>query len=196
MKIKEYLIFLNEQQLGLPPQRPVQKPRGPNQPRIPKPKVPKIPGAPVNPQLKQMQNRPKRTIDQIKNDKFQKNKSSNQKSNIPNPKSYFNYMLWTSNILKQGEIFRRNCYGSNCQGFPAGSGDRRICKDRCDVETCKKVIQMLRVSMVKCTQSNNPDKCKQRYQQLIPLYQEKLNKISKSFIKADERKKKSDINVG
>ena len=210
MNLFNYLQYLSEQQLGLPPQRPVQKPRGPNRPRFPKQKIPKVPGAPINPQLKQMQNRPKRTMDQIKNDAFQAKKAPTpavvkpvgqtpiapKSTPVPNPKSYFDYMLWTSNVLKQGEIFRKNCYGSNCQEFAAGSGDRRICKDRCDIETCKKVIQMLQVSQTKCAQSNNPDKCKVRYMQLIPLYQEKLNKISKKFIEADKRKKKSEIKVG
>jgi hypothetical protein len=194
MNLHNYLQFLSEQSVGLPPQRPVQKPRGPNQQRIPKPKVSKVPKIPMNPQEKKLSERPKRTADQIKNDAFRKKNNSVNKS--LNVKTYFNYMVWTSKILKQGEIFRKNCYINNCHQFEVGTGDRRICKDRCDIETCKKVIQMLQVSQSKCAQSQNPDKCKMRYHQLIPLYKNKLNKISNKFMKAAERKKSSEINVG
>lgn len=192
MNLTNYLsIIQNEQQYGLPPQRPVQNPRGANQPRIPKQKIPKIPQSPMDPQTKKLNQRPKRTMDQIKNDKFKE-----EKNKQINPKSYFNYMKWTSNIIKQGEIFRKNCYNDNCSQYQAGTGDRRICKDRCDIETCKRIIQLLKASINKCNQSNDPTKCKQRYQQLIPLYQQKLNKISKKFIDAEKRKQKSDIQVG
>jgi hypothetical protein len=95
-------------------------------------------------------------------------------------------MLYTINVLKQGEIFRKACYQNNCSKFPPGSGDKRICNDRCDIETCKKIIGLLRVSMNQCAKSKDPEKCKQRYVTLIPLYQEKLNKISAKFVKQNK----------
>jgi hypothetical protein len=105
-------------------------------------------------------------------------------------------MLWTTKVLKQGEIFRKNCYTQNCAEFEIGSGDRRVCKDRCDIETCKKVIALLRASMNKCSKSQFPEKCKVRYAQLIPLYQQKLNKISKKYLEAQKRKKRNEVHVG
>lgn len=117
-----------------------------------------------------------------------------------NPKAYFNYMVWTTKILKQGEIFRRNCYNDNCSEFQIGTGKRRICKDRCDVEACKKVIQLLNASISKCNNSVDPDKCRQRYMTLIPLYQNKLRKISSKFIQKTKAvpvyNKKNVIKVG
>ncbi len=80
--------------------------------------------------------------------------------------------------------------------FEIGTGDRRVCKDRCDIETCKKVIALLRASIGKCKDSVDPQKCKVRYMQLIPLYQEKLNKISKKYIEAQKQEKKAKVQVG
>lgn len=73
MTLREYLDYLNEQ-FGIPPQRPVQKPRGsrPKTPRMAQPKIPKVPVAPVNPQMKKQRMLPKRTMDQIKNQNFKK----------------------------------------------------------------------------------------------------------------------------
>ena len=119
-------------------------------------------------------------------------KTPDQKGQV---KGYFNYMIWTSKILKQGEIFRRMCYQNNCVEMAAGSGDRRVCKDRCDIETCKKIIGMLRVSMGKCAQSKDQDQCRQRYEMLIPLYQKKLNTISARFV-ASKKKQTPKPNVG
>jgi hypothetical protein len=166
MILSDYLIYLNEQRMGVQPPKPVQKPqpkRGPNQVQS---KTPQRPQNPTEPMKK------------------------------VSPKSYFNYMVWTSNILKQGEIFRRNCYTNNCQQFEIGTEDRRVCKDRCDVETCKKIIGLLRVSMNQCANSKDPEKCKQRYSTLIPLYQQKLIKISNKFVKATKAKKQKDLKVG
>ena len=160
MILNDYLNFLNEQRMGNQPVNPVQKPQPARGSNQVKSKVPGQPQAPVNPQEK------------------------------ASPKGYFNYMVWTTKVLKQGEIFRRVCYQNNCQQFAGGSGDRRVCKDRCDIETCKKVIGMLRISMGKCAQAKEPDKCKQRYSTLIPVYQKKLNTISNRFATA---KKKDEV---
>jgi len=186
MNLTTYLNYINEQ-FGVAPKPSVRKPQAsrPTSTKRLQPKTPKVSTAPVNPQTKKQQSIPKNTLDQIKNQAAQKN-----------PKAYFNYMLWTTKILKQGEIFRKKCYSDNCEQFEAGTGDRRICKDRCDIETCKKVIQLLKTSISKCSQSQQPDKCKVRYMQLIPLYQDKLNKISKKFIEAEKRKQKSNLQVG
>jgi len=164
MNLTKYLQFLEEQTFGNPPKPPVQKPQPARGPNKVNPQAPKQPVAPVDPQTK------------------------------GNPKQYFNYMLWTTKILKQGEIFRKNCYTNNCAQFQAGTGNRRICKDRCDIETCKKIIEMLKISMVKCKDSQNPDQCKQRYSTLIPLYQKKLNAISTKYVK--NKKQQDKINVG
>lgn len=168
MKLKNYLNFLNEQKFGVAPPTPVQKPQAsrPTSPKRVQPKVPKNPTAPEPPQ--------------------------NRSSKI----AYFNYMLWTSKILKQGEIFRRMCYTNNCDQYEIGTGDRRICKDRCDIESYKKVISLLRVSMSKCNSSEFPEKCRVRYMQLIPLYQEKLNKLSGKYIKAEKSKQRYNTKVG
>jgi hypothetical protein len=164
MNLVNYLNFLNEERFGNPPVKPVQNPQPLRGPNQVKSKTPKQPGAPENPQEK------------------------------AGPKQYFNYMVWTSKILKQGEIFRKNCYMNNCSQYGAGTGDRRICKDRCDIETCKKVIAMLRISMSKCKETQNPNACKQRYVTLIPLYQNKLNSISAKFVV--NKKQQDRINVG
>jgi len=165
--IDTYLNFLHEQQYGIQPPNPVQNPepaRATSVARL-KPRVPKSNRTPVSPQERKLRSVPE-----------DKNKITS--------KSYFNYMTWTSKIIKQGEIFRTNCYADNCEQYALGTGDRRICKDRCDVETCKKILAMLRISMSKCSQAQNPNLCKVRYAQLIPLYQEKLTAISRKFVKA------------
>lgn len=194
MNISDYLKLLNEQTMGVNPNQPVRKPQAsrPTTPNQIKPKVPKQPNNPVSPQVTQQKKVPQKNMNPNQNMQ-QKKDEQNQKGTS---KQYFNYMLWTSKILKQGEIFRKNCYGQNCSQFELGTGDRRICKDRCDIETCKKVIQLLQASVGKCSQSNNPEKCKQRYQTLIPLYRNKLNKISKKFIDAQKRKKNQEVKIG
>lgn len=172
--MKLYEIYLEQiQQVSQPKQsqNPVQKPR-PSQVIVKQPNN--------NPKPKQ----PK----QIQQDNGHQQKV--------NPKSFFDYMTWTSKIIKQGEIFRNNCDQSNCNQYQIGTAEKRICKNRCTIEGYKKIIQMLKVSMNKCSQSNVPQKCQFRYRTLIPLYQEKLNKLSSSFIAAEKRKKKSEINVG
>lgn len=170
MKIQKYLEFIQNEQYGIPPKIPTQNPR-----------------APMDPQSRLQKNTPDKSMNQIKNQSFQ---------NKQHPKLYFNYMSWTTKILKQGEIFRKNCYLDNCEQFEIGTGDRRICKDRCDIETCKRVIKLLQASISKCSQSNDPNKCKQRYMELIPLYKQKLNNISKKFLEAQRRKKQLQISVG
>jgi len=193
MNLSNYLIYIQEQIYGIPPNKPVQKPQvkksedaARGRLRL---KAPRVPKAPEDPQTRRLKNKEQKLKkDKVKNQIFQQKK----KDSI---KSYFNYMLWTSNIIKQGEIFRKNCYNDNCSQFEVGTGDRRVCKDRCDVETCKRIIQLLKVSMSKCNKAEYPDKCKVRYMQLIPLYQNKLNEISKKFIK-NEKTKNNNINVG
>lgn len=160
MNLQEYLDFLKEQRFGNQPPKPVQNPQAARGPNTQKPKVPKQPSNPQAP--------------------GQKPPAGQQAQGTPS--SYFNYMFWTSNVLKQGEIFRKACYQNNCSQQAAGSTERRLCNDRCDIESCKRIIGLLRASMSKCAQSKDPDKCKQRYATLIPLYQEKLNKISAKFI--------------
>lgn len=189
MNLSCYLNLLSEQKYGVAPNPPVQNPQGgrPAYQGAMQPNVPQAKPIPVPPQVTQQKQVPKKNMNPVQN-KEQEKKAG--------PKSYFNYMLWTSKILKQGEIFRKNCYSDNCNQFEIGTGDRRICKDRCDIETCKKVIALLRASIGKCKDSNYPDKCKVRYLQLIPLYQEKLNDISKKFIKGQNIKKKQEIKVG
>jgi len=188
--LSNYLKFLNEQSMGVAPNRPVQRPQSGRKPNIKKSTTPQKPKTPLPPQVIKQKQVPKKNLNPIQN--REQEKATNQ----TNPKAYFNYMVWTSKILKQGEIFRKNCYSQNCSEFEIGTGDRRICKDRCDIETCKKVIALLRASMSKCSQAQDPNKCKQRYAQLIPLYQDKLNKISRKFIEAEKRKKKSEVHVG
>jgi hypothetical protein len=165
MILSEYLQFLNEQRLGNQPPNPVKKPQPAKGPNQIKSKVPKQPTKPINPQ------------EQSK------------------AKSYFNYMVWSTKIIKQGEIFRKSCYGNNCQQFALGSGDRRVCKDRCDIETCKKIIAMLKASINSCDKSQNPEQCKRRFTELIPLYQKKLNMISSKFISSNKKETKKP-NVG
>lgn len=182
MKIlEEYLKFIEEQQFGVPPQKPVQNPQ-PGRAITPAMTKQKsvAPKTPISPQQQKLKSVPNQTRDQQKNNK----------------KTYFNYMVWTSKILKQGEIFRKNCYTSNCDQYEIGTGDRRICKDRCDIETCKRVIKLLRASASKCSSSENPDLCRVRYAQLIPLYQAKLNKISLNYVKATKVQKKQNFKVG
>ena len=185
MKIKSYLEYLQEQVYGFPPVKPVQKPKAAKPKQI-QPKVPTAPKPPVSPQVTKQKNTPKKNMDQIKNQEPEKKSIT----------AYFNYMLWTTKIIKQGETFRKNCYNDNCAKFEIGTGDRRICKSRCDVETCKKIIAMLKISMQKCSQSNDPQRCKIRYMQLIPLYEKKLNEISTKFIESEKSKKASTTNVG
>jgi len=173
MKIlNEYLNFLQEQFINPAPVTPVQNPmamRAPSPERVTsqRPETPKPPTGP------------------------------NVKLNYDKPvKSYFNYMLWTSKIIKQGEIFRSNCYSANCSQHEPGTGDRRICKDRCDIETCKKIIAMLKISAPKCKDAKNPQLCKVRYAQLIPLYEQKLRVISSKFLKAERIQKQTKPQVG
>ena len=156
---------------NVPPQKPVQPPKEvPVNKPVPKP----VDKSQQKPQPQPQDEQPKKAA----------------------PKAYFNYMAWSSKILKQGEIFRKQCYTNNCDQHAAGTGDRRICKDRCDIETCKKVIALLKASQGKCATTNDPKKCKERYMYLIPLYQEKLNKISAKYIEAQKRKKKAEFDVG
>ena len=191
MILHKYLRFLNEQQYGVAPNTPVQKPQAGRATYQKQTRVPKVPINPVPPQVIKKKQVAKKNMNPNQN-REQDQYRPNQKT----PKAYFNYMVWTSKILKQGEIFRKTCYNNNCGQFEVGTGDRRICKDRCDIETCKKVIALLKASVGKCSQSQFPDKCKVRYMQLIPLYQEKLNAISKKFIEAEKRKKQAEIQVG
>lgn len=181
MNLKGYLNFLNEQTFGVQPALPTQVPqastiRSVNMSNITAPQIP------VAPQVKKQrvatgQGRG-HGIRQVKTLKPVKS---------TNPAEYFNYMMWTSNIIKQSEIFRKNCYDQNCSTYEVGTGDRSACKHRCDIETCKKIIEMLKASVSKCNTSDNEDKCKIRYLQLIQSYQEKLNEISKKFIKAETK---------
>ena len=181
--LNEYLNFLHEQTFGVQPPRPVQNPQGPMRKSM-KRLQPKVPTAPKNPTS------PKEAERTAKRDIAKERARTSQKQ------QYFNYMLWTTNILKQGEIFRKNCYNDNCGSYEIGTGERRVCKDRCDVEACKKIVQMLRVSIEKCKYSKTPDQCKVRFMQLIPLYQEKQNQISKKFLKAERSQNKVKYQIG
>jgi len=187
--ISKYLNYLNEDSFGVAPKKPVQNPQAGRATSVNRlqPKTPQAKNNPVSPQVQQQKTVPKKDMNPIQNREQEKS---------VNTKQYFNYMIWTSKVIKQGEIFRKNCYSQNCGQHAAGTGDRRVCKDRCDVETCKKIIQMLRASIGKCGTSKDPEKCKQRYSTLIPLYQNKLNKISKKFMTADKKKKSSEFKVG
>jgi len=166
MNLQEYLYYLNDQTFGNPPPKPVRKPQPLRGPNQVQSKIPNQPKPPLDPQ----------TRGSVKN--------------------YFNYMVWTTKILRQGEIFRKNCYQNNCEQFEVGTSDRRICKDRCDIETCKKIIALLKASISKCQQSQDPNRCKQRYATLIPLYQQKLNNISRKFVIASKQKQNRKISVG
>ena len=172
MKNLDKYLNLIQELIGVPPKHPVQNPQPSRATTAAKiaPNIPKAKKPPIAPNIKLDYNKP--------------------------AKAYFNYMLWTTKIIKQGEIFRKNCYEENCGQFALGTGDRRICKDRCDIETCKKILSMLRISMSKCNSAQNPQLCKVRYAQLIPLYQEKLNNISKSYIKAERIQKETKPQVG
>jgi len=168
MNLNKYLKYLNEQKFGSQPPKPVQNPRAGLSTSIKRlqPKVPKQPKIPQAPT-----------------------------ESVLHP-GYFNYLVWTSKIVKQGEIFRNNCNSEQCGQFEVGTGDRRICKKRCEIEACKKVIALLKASADKCKDSMTPDKCKQRYFQLIPLYQNRLNKLSKKFIESEKVQKQASIKVG
>jgi len=169
--LDNYLDFIQEL-IGVTPKPPVQRPqpaRATSAERA-QPNTPDAKKPPVAPNVKVDYNKP--------------------------AKAYFNYMLWTTKIIKQGEVFRKNCYDNNCGQFALGTGDRRICKDRCDVETCKKILSLLRISMSKCNSAQNPQLCRVRYAQLIPLYQEKLTNISKSYIKSERIQKQTKPQVG
>lgn len=190
MTLSKYLNFLNEQ-YGVATKTPVQRPQAGRPTYQKQTRIPKTPNNPVPPQVIKKKQVAKKKMNSNQN-KEQDQYEIHQK----NPKAYFNYMLWTSKILKQGEIFRKNCYEQNCSNFEIGTGDRRVCKDRCDIETCKKIIALLRASIGKCKDSVDPQKCKVRYMQLIPLYQEKLNKISKKYIEAQKQEKKAKVQVG
>jgi hypothetical protein len=169
--LNDYLDFLHEQ-IGVPPRPPVQNPQPSRATTADKvePNTPVAKKPPVAPNVKIDYSKP--------------------------AKAYFNYMLWTTKIIKQGEVFRKKCYDDNCGQFEIGTGDRRICKDRCDIETCKKILALLRISMSKCTGAKNPQLCRVRYAQLIPLYQDKLTNISKSYIKAERIQKQTKPEVG
>lgn len=190
MTLSKYLLFLNEQ-YGVAPKPPVQSPQAGRTAYQKQTRIQKVPNNPVPPQVIKKKQVAKKKMNPNQN-KEQDQYTQHQK----NPKAYFNYMFWVSKILKQGEIFRKNCYEQNCSQFEIGTGDRRVCKDRCDIETCKKVIALLRASIGKCKDSVDPQKCKVRYMQLIPLYQEKLNKISKKYIEAQKQEKKAKVQVG
>jgi len=181
--LSTYLNFLNEQQFGQPPENPPQNRRPkhyyPGKPR-------QVAGKPQNPLPPgEKERQPVSNTNPPEDNK-----------GIPSPKNYFNYMVWTAKVLKQGETFRNQCYGENCGQFAVGTGDRRICKDRCDIETCKRVIQLLQASVGKCKDSMNPAQCKRRYEMLIPLYREKLNKISKKFLTNQKQQKRAEVKVG
>ena len=191
MILTNYLNFLNEQQYGIAPKRPIQRPQTVRSSYQKQTRVPKVPQNPVPPQVIK-----KKQVARKNMNPEQNREQNTYNPNRTTPKAYFNYMLWTSRILKQGEIFRKNCYEQNCSQFEIGTGDRRICKDRCDIETYKKVIALLKASISKCTTSMFPEKCRVRYMQLIPLYQEKLNIISKKYIEAQKIKKNAEIQVG
>lgn len=180
MNLKIYLKILNEQTFGVQPALPTQVPQ-PSTIRSVNMNV-SAPQIPVSPQIRKQ----RVATGQGKGHGIRRVKVLQPKKNS-NPVEYFNYMIWTANIIKQSEIFRKNCYNQNCSQYEVGTGDRSACKNRCDIETCKKIISMLKTSTNKCDTSSNPDKCKIRYLQLIQLYQEKLNEISRKFIKAETK---------
>jgi len=173
--VENYLNFLQEQRFGVQPALPVQNPQA-GRVVVANPAVPMAPQNPVAPQYKQPSQQNLNTVQK------RAKKEAEQQKTRKHPIQYFNYMVWTTRIIKQGEIFRQNCYTDNCSQYDVGTGKRRLCKDRCDIETCKKIIKLLQISKSKCKDSETPDKCKVRYMQLIPLYQEKLNSISRKYI--------------
>lgn len=185
MIINDYLYFLQEQQFGVQPKRPVQNPRGKYRKSM-KRLQPKTPKARDNPSAPRMPSPAER----------QAQEDAVMQSSRLNKGQYFNYMVWAAKLSKQGEIFKRNCYEDNCAEMGVGSGERRLCKDRCDIEAYKKIIQMLQISINRCANSATPDQCRIRFKQLIPVYQEKLNALSKKFINSERIQSRTNNMMG
>ena len=103
MTLSKYLLFLNEQ-YGVAPKTTVQRPQDGRPTYQKQTRVPKVPNNPVPPQVIKKKQLAKKKMNSNQN-KEQDQYEIHQK----NPKAYFNYIVWTSKILKQGEIFRKNC---------------------------------------------------------------------------------------
>jgi hypothetical protein len=184
-KFEKYLNFLFEE-FGFPPNLPVQKPR-PSRFKTAKqmkPRTIQINKVPLPP-------------DQIKKKQIAKKKLPvvlQNNVNESNTKQYFNYMMWVSTIVKQGEVFKKKCYADNCDNFEIGTREKRLCKYRCKIESYRRVVQLLKKSVSKCKNSQNPQKCRSRYYSLIPQYELKINEMTKKYLDELKMKKERETN--
>ena len=93
-------------------------------------------------------------------------------------------------------IFRKltdTCSRACLTKFPM-STDRKICRYRCQVDACRRIVSDLRSEMTKCGQFANPDKCekglRKEYIKWSRRLQQQMVKLRSAELGVEEKKRK------
>lgn len=93
--------------------------------------------------------------------------------------------------------FTDDCH-RECSNLPMFSGQRKLCKQECELDAAKKVFTRIRSDISKCGQMHNPDRCEKKllkeqikWGKRVQLLTIKVN-ATKSKVRDIEYKKQSD----